>query len=391
MLTHSIRRSIAQRNEYSHCIAHSTISTSKHRFSSHEKIVTKPESSKPQFSTALTISSTTAISHPPPKWHAPWKPYKVMAAHTGVVNTVIVDSSNEFFCSGSADSTIKIWDLALGKVKLTLTGHTSSVRSLAIDQRWPLLFSSSDDKQIFAWDLSSNNNAKVRSFFGHSSTITSLVLHPTLPLLFSAGRDKDIKAWDLRSPRPVMNLAGHLDGVASIAAQQAEPQLISSSFDLTIKLWDLKMAKCQQTLTHHSKPPRSVVIHPRLYSFASADSDVAKIWKLPECKIMGNYKDHKGSVINRLIVSDDDVLIGTGRDGMMYFWDYLSGHCFQHLLAPFPGCRRSEMSINDVTFDQSQSRLITACGDGTIKLFKVDSGVEKSEITWTRPQEDVFF
>jgi len=38
-----------------------------------------------------------------------------------------VDPGNEFFATGSADRTIKIWDLASGQLKLTLTGHIEQV------------------------------------------------------------------------------------------------------------------------------------------------------------------------------------------------------------------------------------------------------------------------
>ena len=38
-----------------------------------------------------------------------------------------MDPGNEFFASGSADRTIKIWDLASGQLKLTLTGHIEQV------------------------------------------------------------------------------------------------------------------------------------------------------------------------------------------------------------------------------------------------------------------------
>ena len=37
------------------------------------------------------------------------------------------DPSNEWFCTGSADRTIKIWDTASGQLKLTLTGHIEQV------------------------------------------------------------------------------------------------------------------------------------------------------------------------------------------------------------------------------------------------------------------------
>ncbi len=58
-----------------------------------------------------------------PEWHAPWKLYKVISGHMGWVQSVAVDPSNEWFATGAGDRTIKIWDLASGTLKLTLTGH----------------------------------------------------------------------------------------------------------------------------------------------------------------------------------------------------------------------------------------------------------------------------
>lgn len=45
------------------------------------------------------------------------------------VRSVAVDPGNEWFATGSADRTIKIWDLASGQLKLTLTGHIEQVHS----------------------------------------------------------------------------------------------------------------------------------------------------------------------------------------------------------------------------------------------------------------------
>ena len=43
-----------------------------------------------------------------------------------------MDPGNEFFATGSADRTIKIWDLASGQLKLTLTGHIEQVWRLPV-------------------------------------------------------------------------------------------------------------------------------------------------------------------------------------------------------------------------------------------------------------------
>lgn len=43
------------------------------------------------------------------------------------VRSLAVDPGNEWFVTGSADRTIKVWDLATGQLKVTLTGHIEQV------------------------------------------------------------------------------------------------------------------------------------------------------------------------------------------------------------------------------------------------------------------------
>lgn len=51
---------------------------------------------------------------------------------------------------------VQIWDLATGRLKLSLTGHISGVRGLAVSPRQPYLFSCGEDKQVKCWDLEYN-------------------------------------------------------------------------------------------------------------------------------------------------------------------------------------------------------------------------------------------
>ncbi|RYG47731.1 hypothetical protein EON67_08280 [archaeon] len=85
---------------------------------------------------------------PKPAWHAPWKLMRVISGHLGWVHAVAVDASNEWFATGSADRTIKIWDLASGALRVTLTGHINTVRALAVSDRHPYLFSAGEDKSV---------------------------------------------------------------------------------------------------------------------------------------------------------------------------------------------------------------------------------------------------
>lgn len=152
-----------------------------------------------------TGNSSAAVSRrlgsrwPRPIWRAPWKMYRVIAGHLGWVRSLAIDPTNEWFCTGSADRTIKIWDLASGQLKLTLTGHIEQVTGLAVSPRHPYMFSCGLDKMVKCWDLESNK--VIRSYHGHLSGVYSLAIHPTLDLLMTGGRDSVCRVWDMVSPR----------------------------------------------------------------------------------------------------------------------------------------------------------------------------------------------
>ena len=51
---------------------------------------------------------------------------------------------------------LQLWELATGRLKLTLTGHISSVRGVEVSPRQPYLFSCGEDKTVKCWDLEMN-------------------------------------------------------------------------------------------------------------------------------------------------------------------------------------------------------------------------------------------
>jgi len=191
------------------------------------------------------------MTMPKPDWHAPWKLFRVISGHTGWVRCVGIEPGNEWFCTGAADRVIKIWDLASGKLKLSLTGHVSTVRGLAVSARQPYLFSCGEDRQVKCWDL--EYNKVVRHYHGHLSAVYDLALHPTIDVLVTCGRDSTARVWDMRTKVNIHTLAGHTATVSSVVCQPTDPQIITGSNDQTVRLWDLAAGKSMCTLTNHKK------------------------------------------------------------------------------------------------------------------------------------------
>jgi pleiotropic regulator 1 len=305
-----------------------------------------------------------------PEWHPPWKLYRVIAGHTGWVRCIDVDPTNNWFVTGSNDRVIKFWDLASGRLKLSLTGHINTVRAVVVSPRHPYLFSCGEDKQVKCWDL--EQNKVVRHYHGHLSGVYCLALHPSLDMIVTGGRDCVARVWDMRSRQQIFCLEGHNNTICSIVAQEYNPQIITGSHDSTIKLWDIRAGKCLSTLTHHKKSIRSLIIHEEEYTFLSGGCDNIKVWKCPEGKFLRNIAGHN-AIVNSIALNKDGVLVSGADNGSLFFWDYKSGYNFQQYDTPVqPGSLSSEAGIFDIKFDKSSTRMITAGCDKTIKMWKED-------------------
>ncbi|KAK2996708.1 hypothetical protein RJ639_026336, partial [Escallonia herrerae] len=308
---------------------------------------------------------------PRPVWHAPWKNYRVISGHLGWVRSIAFDPSNSWFCTGSADRTIKIWDLGTGKLKLTLTGHIEQIRGLAVSNRHTYMFSAGDDKQVKCWDL--EQNKVIRSYHGHLSGVYCLALHPTIDVLLTGGRDSVCRVWDIRSKMQVFALSGHNETVCSVFTRPTDPQVITGSHDTTIKFWDLRYGKTMCTLTHHKKSVRAMALHPNEDCFASASADNIKKFNLPKGEFLHNMLAQQKAIINAMAVNDEGVLATGGDNGSLWFWDWKSGHCFQQSQTIVqPGSLDSEAGIYALSYDVTGSRLVTCEADKTIKMWKED-------------------
>ncbi|KDO32479.1 hypothetical protein SPRG_02956 [Saprolegnia parasitica CBS 223.65] len=330
------------------------------------------------FSAQFASSSSTALVRrrlaqevPKPQWHAPWKLKRVIAGHLGWVRSVAVDPTNEWFVTGSADRTIKVWDLASGQLKLTLTGHINAIRGLAVSDRHPYLFSCSEDKKVLCWDL--EYNKVIRSYHGHLSGVFSLKLHPTLDVLVTGGRDAVARVWDMRTKQQIHVLSGHQGTVWCLETQPTDPQILSGAADGTVKLWDLAAGKAMTTLTNHKKAVRAMACSPNDHSFLTGAADNLKKWQTRDGKFLRNLSGHN-AIINAVCMNQDNVAVSAADNGTMRFWDYTTGYNFQkEATIVQPGSLDSEAGIYAATFDKTGLRLITAEADKTIKIWQEDA------------------
>lgn len=308
-----------------------------------------------------------------------WRLLRVLAnAHSGWVRLVAVDPvTNDWFVTGSSDSTIKIWDLATLALKATITGNVMGVRTLAVSSKFPYLFSGSEDRTVRCWDLEKTNStlgSQVRDYHGHVGGIYAMSLHPELDLLVTGGKDQVVRVWDIRTRAEAMVLVGHRNDITSITTESVDPQIITSSMDGTIRLWDIRKQSTYLTLTQHSKSIRLMQMHPTEMTACSADSSGNfKQWLLPSGDLLNEFgTSQQENIINTLAIEPNSNRLFAGYDnGNMEFYDYVNGTVLQSTQSkPAPGTDNS--TIYASAFDMLGLRLITCEGDKCVKIWGED-------------------
>lgn len=322
--------------------------------------------------------------------HVPWKLARVVAGHQGWVRCVAVSNDNAWFATGASDNQIKIWDLASGLLKLSLTGHVGPVRGLAISPvASSQMFSCAEDNSVKQWDLATNRVSKW--YYGHTAAVYAVATHPTIAnVFFSAGRDRLVRLWDTRTGSCVHAMQGHRDAVTSLAAQGVEPQLLSGSIDSTIRLWDIVAGRSRTVLTHHSRPVKSLCMHPVDLAFLSAGVDAVRKWKLPEGIFVQALSQPPAAAAAAilpvggpdglhpdLVVANEDGLVAgcSSSSDRLVLWDWKSCQLVQDIGADTAAAAeesvdRQPRGVLGASFDKSGRRLLTCGIDRTVKIWK---------------------
>ncbi|MGZ6330269.1 MAG: hypothetical protein ACXWM7_04595, partial [Parachlamydiaceae bacterium] len=233
--------------------------------------------------------------------------------------------SDGTLASGSADNTIKVWDLQSGSCLKTLQGHTKPVNTLALLDN-STLASGSWDKTIKVWDLRSSSCLKTLE--GHTDTVFALASLEDGSLA-SGSSDNTIKVWDPQNGSCLKILEGHTDTVFALALL-GDGSLASGSWDNTIKVWDLQRGSCLKTLEGHMNGVYALALLGDGTLASGSDDKTIKVWDLQSGSCLKTLEGHTRGV-NALALIQDGILASGSYDKTIKIWDLKIGSCLQTL------------------------------------------------------------
>ena len=266
-----------------------------------------------------------------------------LAGHRGNVDSLAFSSDGAQLATASLDGTIKLWNLADRKERLTLRGYDCCAQAVAFRPDGKALASLGFGPDLILWELPSGK--KLQTFKGEGDVSKRVFFSPDGRWVAAAAinriRDGSLSLWDLETGQLHSTLrAGN--GMYSFSPDSKKIIFAGnaggSRGGRQIVVWDIAGKKIEQTTEASDLPFLGVgELSPdgRVFALAVTSDGrggqqtkaVVSLWGLAERRVIYQLDfGDAGGATHLAFASDGRTLLGVGRDGVgQGRWDPRNG------------------------------------------------------------------
>lgn len=274
--------------------------------------------------------------------------------------------------SVSRDRRILVWNLASGSIVRVLEGHTRDVLSVCADRG--RLYSAGDDSTLRVWDIASGRLLHV---FGPFETETDTCAIDTRRGRVVLGCDDGcLRVFDVDSGALVRVVEAHGAGIKKVACSPIDGAIVSAAYDQDIHVWDGRSLERRLSLEQRpTKWERSFTWAPDGRHIVAGTFDgTVLVWRAEDGVCVGEVgvEGELGNDCFNEVASD-------GAGGFVTVSD--AGHLRLGRLDASGGAWRSRhtpstgrMLMNAVTCEPHTNTVVAGAHDQRIHVFAREGG-----------------
>nr|CCA20577.1 U3 small nucleolar RNAassociated protein putative [Albugo laibachii Nc14] len=271
----------------------------------------------------------------------------LLSGHTDIVMSLAVSPDGRWLVSASKDRTARLWDFSTRQCIATCSGHSEMLTAIAISQRsaqFPLgnafFVTGSADKTIKMWNLkplrkqyngSQRDDRKLpissmATVKAHDKDVNAISISPNDRLIASASQDKLIKIWNAQSEGTLLSLCGvcrgHKRGVWAIEFSPVDKCLASASGDKSLRLWSITNFSCLRTFEGHTASVLSIQFACAGMQLLSSGADgLVKLWTIKSNECEATFDQHLDKIWSIAVTKDSSEMISGGADSIIHIWN----------------------------------------------------------------------
>jgi len=258
----------------------------------------------------------------------------IQIGHIGGIEKVAFLPDGKHVLTASNDQTVKLWDIASGKLLRSFVGHKSWITAMDITPDGKYVITGSRDKQMIMYDLSTGKAIKTFDSFekGKEHGISAIKIFPDgKTFLAGSANCNVVQRFDIATGQVLFtmkkmhNEGQSLNGILDISiSQDGKTMATCARWNNDIKLWDIEKQKNIATLVHSDLVFCVSLSHNGKFVASAGKDDAMRIWEVQTKKEVYNYP-LKNSSAFRLAFSNDDKLliagVGSGNNSNIYLWN----------------------------------------------------------------------
>jgi len=270
------------------------------------------------------------------------------------------------------DGGVKLWDIASAKVVREFSGFSKSVYSAAATPDGKLLAAGGSEKTIRVWDVATG---ECRHTLSHTETVYTLAALPDSKRLASCSADKTIKLWDLQNGKELWSVS--LGSDAKVISVSPDGQRLAAGADKAVVLLNTADGK---ELSKFPTPEGTVwpvaftADGARLYAggdgiIGCGDLQTGKrIFPPPDAPLLPS-----GSGLLALAGRAQKIL-SAGHGKKIHAWDLKTGKVSVQWDVPD--------DVRALKVSPDGRKVLASCDDRKLRIWDVESGKCLHELAW---------
>lgn len=286
-----------------------------------------------------------------------------LKGHRDKVTAVALTSDCQYAISGSADCTVRVWNLTKKKEIHTLYGHDDDVLAVALrlDGQWAV--SGSKDGSIREWYLKQEQKDEIYKMKG-STPFYAVALTPEGRVAVYIDLENIVQLCNVEDGKKLEKLHGNLGSVTDVALTPDGWRIAIGSKNERFMVWDMYEAK-EILRVRCDRVVRAVALTPdgRLAIYADEDCTV-RVWDPDERKELYTFTNHTKPVNALAVTRNGKRLVSASEDGIIKVWDLRRGELMTTV--------RVGQNLSSCAIAPDGVTIIAGDASGTIHFFQLE-------------------
>ena len=249
-----------------------------------------------------------------------WKPaaVRIFTGHEGPIHTVAAHPNGSQVTTGSADKSVKVFDLNNGNLIRSLAGHSDAVRAVVVSGDGTRVVTAGNDRTVRFWNAGDGNNVLVLP--GLPAPVLSLAARSDSKLAAAGLEDGSTRVFDLtatdaaKAERQAFTPGAGAGPIAAVAFLAEPLALLTGGGDRSVKLWTVIAPGAGRTLSGHGNQVYSVAWSPDGKQLATGAADkTVRQWDVAKLTQVRKLNAH-ANVVYTVAYSPKGDLLATGGD-----------------------------------------------------------------------------